>query len=445
MLLSGLIAFLWSNLYYQINLKQYNDHKIAQIAENIVSFYQSHPEVNLDSYLKNTANLGFQMVLIDDQKKITYYGKTFRHQNLSQQKIDQVLHGQTYHGILQFPKQAFVTGFFDDESRNTIGVPIHMNKKHYALFLRPNIEYQFKEMRVFFAILVAFTIGLSILFVFVGTYFVVKPIRILTNATSKIAQGKYNIRLQVDRNDEIGQLARHFTQMTHSLQQLDEMRQEFVSNVSHEIQSPLTSIQGFAKTLQTSDLETEEQQHYLSIIEKESRRLSTLSKQLLTMASLDKEIQELNRTSFNLADQIKQVIWMTEWQWREKDIAIDMDLPSVTIQADSKLLYQVWVNFITNSIKFTEPGGTIAISVKNTNKKEVSVLIEDTGIGIPETEISAIFDRFYKVDKARKRENEGSGLGLSIAKKIIELHQGSIEVISEMGKGTTFIVRLPHL
>ncbi|UWE04983.1 sensor histidine kinase [Laceyella sacchari] len=445
MLLSGLISFLLSNLYYQIKLKPYNNEKITRMAKNVTSFYQANSEVDLNQYLDSVANLGYQIALTDERKKLMTFGRPFNSTTLKPAAIDHVLRGQTYHGIAQYPKQIFVTGFFDDELSNTIGVPIDIKGKRHALFIRPDIEYLFGEMRVFFTVLVALTIGLSVAFVFAGTHYIVKPIRILTRATKIVAQGKYNLSLNVDHEDEIGQLARHFTHMAHSLQRLDEMRQEFVSNVSHEIQSPLASIQGFSKTLQSEEIPPAQQKHYLSIIEKESHRLSLLSKQLLTLASLDKEAGTLEKTTFDLADQIKQVLFMMEWQWRKKDLAIEMELPETFIQADPKLLHQVWINLLTNSIKFTERGGTITIKIDKTRKKEIAVMVQDTGIGIPEQDLPRIFDRFYKVDKARERNDHGSGLGLAIVYKIIEAHQGSIDVASQENKGTTFTIRLPQM
>lgn len=445
MLVSGLIAFLVSNMYYQIKLKSYNDQKITQITENVASFCEGNSELNVDQYLGHISRLGYQIVLFDERKQSTYYGKPFQLNNLPSASIDQVMNGNIYHGIQQFPREAFVTGFFDDELRNTIGMPVDINGKRKALFLRPDIEYQFGEMRIFFAVLVALTIGFSVLFVLIGTYYVVKPIKNLTNATKLVAQGEYDLNLQVHRKDEIGKLARYFTQMARSVKSLDEMRQEFVSNVSHEIQSPLASIQGFSKTLQTEHLSSEKQKQYLSIIEKESQRLSVLSKQLLTLASLDKENGLIEKTTFDLAEQIKQAIFMSEWQWREKDLAIEMELPSTRIKADSRLLYQVWTNFITNSVKFTEPEGMISVKICHSNQTEVLVIIEDTGMGIPAKSIPHIFDRFYKVDKARKRNEHGTGLGLAIVKKIVELHEGSIRVISQEGKGTKFLIELPMI
>ncbi|MDQ0418897.1 signal transduction histidine kinase [Croceifilum oryzae] len=445
MIVSGFVAFLGSNLYYQIKLKSFNDQKITQMTQTIVSFHHDNPGIQLDKYLQHISQLGYQIALFDEGKEPTFFGKPFRMNHLSSSTVDQVLRGEVYHGIEQFPKEAFVTGFFDDELRNTIGMPIKLDGKQQAVFLRPDIGYQFGEMRIFFAVLIALIIGLSVLFVLISTHYVVKPIRDLTHATKLVAQGEYDLYLPTQRKDEIGKLAYTFSQMAQSVKNLDEMRQEFVSNVSHEIQSPLTSIQGFTKTLQTEDLTREQQQRYLEIVESESHRLSVLSKQLLTLASLDKEGGSIEKMDFDLSDQIKQVIFMSEWQWREKDLTIEMELPQTMIHADPKLLYQVWSNLITNSVKFTDPNGTVVVKItsSNSDQKEVQVLFADTGIGIPSENLPYIFDRFYKVDAARTRNEQGTGLGLAIAKKIIDMHGGSIEVTSQEGEGAQFLIRLP--
>src|SRR5690606_37988171 len=149
----------------------------------------------------------------------------------------------------------------------------------------------------------------------VSTRYIVNPIVKLTEATKTLAQGKYNIQLEVKRRDEIGKLAGTFMQMAKSLEQLDQMRQEFVSNVSHEIQSPLASIQGFSHTLQSADLPEEQRRRYLAIIENESRRMSQLGKQLLMLASLDKEEAILDKQMFDVSAQIRQVLFMLEWSW----------------------------------------------------------------------------------------------------------------------------------
>ncbi|WP_026679335.1 sensor histidine kinase [Fictibacillus gelatini] len=443
MILSSILAFIISNVYYQYSLKPFNDAKVTKMARDVKTFYENHPEVNKDDYLKSIGQLGYQLYLVDEKERGVFYGGTFRERGLNPDIVKDVLNGHVYHGISHFPSKLFITGFFDNVLANTIGVPIKVNDQTYALFIRPNVEVQFGELRIFFAIILLFTIVLSILFVLVSTRYIVKPIIKLTDATKQLAQGKYNIKLNVKRRDEIGKLASHFSQMARSLEQLEEMRQEFVSNVSHEIQSPLASIQGFSQTLQTENLSEDERQTYLSIIENESRRMSQLSKQLLTLASLDKEENILEKSTFDVAAQMKQVLMMTEWSWREKELAIDMELPSAFIRADEKLLHQVWTNLITNSIKFTENGGSISLRLRK-NDGECQIEIKDTGIGISEKDLPHIFNRFYKADKARSRKEGSSGLGLAITKKIVELHGGHIHVESQLGKGTTFIVNLPN-
>jgi signal transduction histidine kinase len=236
-------------------------------------------------------------------------------------------------------------------------------------------------------------------------------------------------------------MARHFTQMAEALQKLDEMRQTFVANVSHEIQSPLTSIQGFAQAAREDEVTGEERRRYLAIIEEESRRLSLLGKQLLTLAALDKDSGVVKKTTFRLDEQIRQVVLVSEWQLREKEMAVELELPEADVTADKQLLHQVWLNLIANAIKFSERGGSVSIEMNV--GRETAVTVRDNGAGIPEAELPHIFDRFYKADKARNRTRSGSGLGLSIVHKIVQVHGGTVEVRSRLGEGTAFTVRLP--
>lgn len=444
MIFSGLVAFLLSNIFYHYNLKPYNDEKLTKIATDIKSYYEENPEINLNHYLKNVSELGYQILLVDENGKKTFYGGKFREQKLNEQVIKDVKNGEVYHGVLQFPFKLFVTGFFDNVLVNTIGTPLKGSHANYAIFLRPNLELQFGELHILFSVLLVLTIILSILFVFISTRYIVKPIRKLTEATKIIANGKYNVKLNIKRQDEIGQLAKHFSVMAGKLDQNERMRQEFVSNVSHEIQSPLASIQGFSQTLQQKELSDDQRKHYLSIIEEETRRMSLLSKQLLTLASLDKEENVLQKSTFDLAEQIKEALLTTEWSWREKDLMIDLELPSVYIYADKHLLHQVWTNLITNSIKFNHAGGEISIRIIK-EEKECLVEIKDTGIGISKEDLPHIFNRFYIADKARIRKVSSSGLGLAITKQIIDLHNGQIQVNSQLGKGTTFMIQLPKM
>ncbi|MGX2961035.1 sensor histidine kinase [Peribacillus sp. JNUCC 23] len=445
MILSGIIAFILANFYYQNKLKPFNDSKVTRLSKDIVNFYEKNQEILLNDYLENTADLGYQLYIVDPNGQGFFYGGEFRNKEMDSEIIQNVLNGHVYHGILDFPSSAFITGFFDNVLTNTIGVRMTVDGKNYALFIRPNLDMQFGEMRIFFSVLLILSLIVSILFVIISTRYIVKPIIKLTDATKRISTGKYDIQLDMKRRDEIGKLAEHFKEMAKNLEQLESMRQEFVSNVSHEIQAPLASIQGFSNTLQSDTLPEEQRKQYLAIIEAETKRMSQLSKQLLMLASLDKEEHLIKKSTFNVAEQIKQVIFMSEWSWQEKEIAIDLSLPTTFIYADQHLLHQVWTNLLTNSIKFTPIGGTVSIRLTE-QENDCIVEVQDTGIGIAQSELANIFNRFYKVDQARTPSEIGSsGLGLAITKKIVELHSGQISVTSQIGNGTTFRIQLPRM
>lgn len=440
-IISGTLGFLLANAYYQRNLKAYNEQKITRIGEEIIRLYEERSDQDLQAFLTNVANLNFQLYLVDETGGGTDFGTPLRDKQISPDIVQRVLSGELYRGITEEKHGLFVTGFFENSLKNSIGLPIEENEKRYALFVRPNIEQQFGEVHILFAYLLIAMLLISMLLILVFTRFLVKPIKALTSATKKLADGEYKIELDITRRDEIGELAAHFAQMTESLKQLDEMRQEFVSNVSHEIQSPLTSIQGFSQAIRNGGVTDEQQKAYLKIIEEESRWLSTLSKQLLTLASLDKETSLYEPCVYRLDEQIRQVLLMLELKWQEKGLVIDLELPETTIYADKLLLNQVWTNLIVNSIKFTPPEGTIRIEIRIENG--IVVIIQDSGIGISEDELMHVFNRFYKGDKVRSRDSVGSGLGLSIVKKIVQMAAGTIEIKSKQGQGTSVMVWLP--
>lgn len=442
-IVSSFLGFFVSNIYYQAQIKSQNDAKLTGMAIELQQFAESHPET-MEDYLLSVAKLGYKIYLVDAEGGSKFYGKPFRKEDLDEQQLQKVLEGQIYHGVAEFPDSALITGFFDNQLRNTIGVPIEVNNETYALFMRPDAEVQFGELRVFFAMIIGFTALFSLGFVMISVLHVVKPITRLTAATKRISKGRYDIKLNTWRRDEIGQLASHFMIMSRELERTNRARQEFVANVSHEIESPLTSIQGFARTLKGATLPEEERIQYLNIIDQESQRLSNLSKQLLTLSSLDYDPNALQKKSTDLRAQLRQVVQIMEWRLTEKQLAVRLNLADISILGDSNLLFQVWMNLITNAIKYTPAEGSIVISAK-LNEQNCIITVSDTGEGIPAEELPLIFDRFYKVDRARTRETHSSGLGLAITQKIVEVHNGTIEVSSTVGKGTTFIVTLPLL
>ncbi|MCQ6560588.1 HAMP domain-containing sensor histidine kinase [Paenibacillus mendelii] len=267
----------------------------------------------------------------------------------------------------------------------------------------------------------------------------------LTHALKRISKGDFQINLNTfeGRNDSpLGQLAYSINDMAVNLKAMEEMRQEFISNVSHEIQSPLTSISGFARAMLYEELPREDQLQYLAIIEAESVRLSRLSDDLLRLSSLNSEHHPFHPEEYRLDKQLQLQILTFEPQWLDKNLEIRVSLAELSVKADKNLLSQVWVNLIHNAVKFTPEGGTISVTLEQQDDRAV-VHIADSGIGMSAEDQSRIFERFFKADKSRTRTAGGSGLGLSIVHKIVELHQGTISVRSQLGEGTTLSISLP--
>jgi signal transduction histidine kinase len=266
---------------------------------------------------------------------------------------------------------------------------------------------------------------------------------LILDALDRISKGDFNVIIEWAGPDPFAELAESVNRMAQELGSIESRRQEFITNVSHEIQSPLTSIGGFAALLKESSLTEAERLHYLNVIETESKRLSRLSENLLKLSSLEMDGMEGGgaRRAYSLAGQIRNAALLLEPQWKAKHIELTLELEPVTITADEALLDQVWSNLLHNAVKFTPPHGSVNIRLYTIDNEAVYE-ISDSGAGIAEADLPHIFERFYKTDKARDRSIGGNGLGLALAKKIVELHNGSIGVASEYGKGSVFTVRL---
>lgn len=442
MLISFIFAFLISNAYYHQKVKPLNDQKNTKVALNIATFVKEHPRNNLGDYLENISRVGYQLYLVDSLGNENFFGEPFRDKSLPHTAKEHVLNGGIFHGILHYPRETFVTGFFANELKNTIGVPLEHNGKEYALFIRPDIKFLFKEMQVLFGWILLLAISLTIVMVLINTRYLIKPITTLTKATKSLATGNYNVELDSNRDDELGQLSHSFLQMARKLEQMDDMRKEFISNISHDIQSPLSNINGYTNLLDHDSLSKEDRTQYVTIINGEIKRLSSLTKQLLLLASLDRNEDVMNKSVFNISEQIKSLIRNYQWAISEKGLMLSYSLPDIEIMGDPSLLATVWDNLLSNAIKYNKHSGSIEISIEERGKS-VLVTFVDTGSGMSDTEVDRIFERFYRADKARTRTVEGTGLGLSIVETIVELHSGHITVKSKEKEGSTFIIELP--
>jgi len=291
---------------------------------------------------------------------------------------------------------------------------------------------------MFVTLILCVALGSSLL------YFAIRrisdPIIRISNAAKEVAKGNFSMKMDYKSHDEIGILVQNFNLMTTELGNMEYLRKDFISSVSHELKTPIASIQGFAEMLQDKDLSEENFQAYTTIIIDETKRLSHLSTNMLRLSKLDHQFIPESTKSFSLDEQIRRTIVLLEGKWSKKNLELEIDLDEIVYTGDEALIQQIWLNLIENAIKFSAESGTIFIQAKKVLNKVV-VEIKDQGLGISEIDQGRIFEKFFQAD--RSHSEEGSGLGLAIVQKIVEIYAGEIKFTSEKGQGTTFVVKLP--
>ena len=282
----------------------------------------------------------------------------------------------------------------------------------------------------------------------VGAGHLTKPLIDVSNTVKHVAEGNFKVNIkrrnttdcEYEYINEVDELAKNVNKMVAELDGMDYMRKDFMSNVSHEIKTPIAAITGFTEILLDGSIDESERQEYLEVINKESMRISRLCENMLHMSRLDSQVIVANLQKIRLDEQIRKCIILLSEKWSEKEIDFSINLEKVSIFSDADMLQQVWINLIDNAIKYSGDNCKIDISVKRLNDKSVAVSISDNGIGIEEKKLHKIFDKFYQCEESHKKS--GSGLGLSISKRIVELLNGTIECKSKKDSGTTFEVTL---
>lgn len=267
-----------------------------------------------------------------------------------------------------------------------------------------------------------------------------KPVNELKKMTDRVAKGDFDVQISEVYDDEMGELTQNFNTMVKELRKNEVLKTDFVSNVSHEIKTPLATIQGYVTLLQDESLSKEEKDRYTSIIIESTDRLSTLVNNVLNISKIDNHKISIDKSDFNLAEQIREAILSLESEWVTKNIDFDIDLEEITINNDKNLLYNVWINIIGNAIKFSKDNGKVIISLTKQDNKAV-VKIKDFGCGISKEDLPYIFDKFYQADKSHSVK--GNGLGLTLVKKILTLVSGSVYANSDE-TGTEFVVTLEN-
>lgn len=291
--------------------------------------------------------------------------------------------------------------------------------------------------------LVLVTLAVTLLSLLVSGIFV-RPIDELSQGISRMTQGDLSSRVAVRGHSEFAQLAEAFNMMCERLQSLDNTRNQFVSNASHELKTPLATMKILVETLLYQEgFEPEVQKEFLGDINREIDRLNSIIGDLLTLVHFDSGSMKLKTTLISLDKLVEDTAHRLEPLAHSKQITLECAVrDSIETMGDAMKLQQVFYNLTDNAIKYTPSGGTVRIELTRAGRK-ATIRVIDNGMGIPKADLLHVFDRFYRVDKARSRETGGTGLGLSIVKQIVLLHEGTVNVTSEEDKGSVFTVELP--
>ena len=265
------------------------------------------------------------------------------------------------------------------------------------------------------------------------------PLREIINASDKIARGDYSVRLALKGPPEITQLSDSFNHMAQEIGSVEMLRSDFVNNFSHEFKTPIVSIRGFAKMLENYELTPEERKEYLDIIISESERLTELADNVLNLSRIEQQTIITNRKYFNVSEQIRLVIALLDSRWSEKHIDILFSSDEVFLSGNEELLRQVWINLLDNAIKFSPDYSTVEVRIVPSDEN-VTITFTDQGDGMTDETAAHVFDKFYQGDTSHT--TKGNGLGLAIARKIVELHGGTIRIKSTNETGTIFEIVL---
>lgn len=304
------------------------------------------------------------------------------------------------------------------------------------------------DRQITFVVLCLVGIGILIiaLVTLSGLYFVrsiVKPIRELNTTAEKIAQGNFDVRVKKDKNDEIGALCESINDMAAELGAAEKMKNDFISSVSHELRTPLTAIKGWAETIQSGGVGRETYEKGMSVIIRESERLSGMVEELLDFSRMQSGRMRLILNKIDLLAELDEAVYMFTDRARTEHKTLiydEEDTMLSPILGDVNRLRQVFINIIDNALKYTNPGGTVRVAAYE-DDGFIRVVIKDNGCGIPAEHLPNVKRKFYKANQNVR----GSGIGLAVANEIMELHSGSLDIDSQEGIGTTVIITIPTM
>ena len=379
----------------------------------------------------------FESVKLDFNNFNGQEQQTLSHDEINEY-LNRLMQGQT------LEEEGYFNNRFDAPML-TLGYPISVDGSVMgALLVNVKISTLNRIDSRYYYLIGLFSLGTTMvgaLFIFAVSRRIANPLHQMNAIAGEIARGRFDKRVTVNSRDEIGQLAQSFNLMAAELKKHEQLQSGFVANVSHELRSPMTSMQGFAQGMLDGTIPSEEYPKYLGIIREESMRLTKLIRELLDLAQIESGQFPLNIQRFDVNELIRRVLVRYIDQIEEKDVELNVDFtPEYNyVMADSDRIEQVVVNLLDNAIKFVDVGGQIRLWTHQADEN-VLISIGNTGSVIPEEDLPYIFERFYKVDKSHTGR-KGTGLGLSIVQRILDQHRQTITVRSRESDGTSFCIQ----
>ncbi|WP_026831917.1 sensor histidine kinase [Exiguobacterium undae] len=436
---SALIALLISNVLYYTVLQASYSQKVEEAVQTSFAYYEQHGDQQVDSFYEMLSATGYQLHVVSESGQVKRYGNPFRDETLAPDVIQSVQDGQVYQGMREYPFHLFLLGLFDNEVINTYGASLETETGTDAVFIRPDLSRQIRELHLFVGAFLALLVLISFLLLVFSIRYLVRPIKRLTTATEQMTAGDYSVTVATTGQDEIGELSRRFDEMAQAVAKSDAERKTFVANVSHEFQSPLTTIKGYAGQLEQTA--GPDDRAKLVTIGQEAARMAELTRQLLVLARLD-EGRQLARQPVLLGQAIQATLQTLSYQLDEQGIAVALTVPDDTvILANEMALDQIFHNIIRNALHVSTDGQLISIQAETAGNM-VTVRISDEGPGMTPDMIEHAFERFYQGDASRGAT--GTGLGLAIVQETIHQLGGTVRIESRLGVGTTSVLTFPQ-
>lgn len=428
--------------YFQNTNKKellYQSNKIAVMIQEENYLNDNEIRYKIDNELdEKSQEEYFRIILLDNTGVVIYdSNKTEIGKGVIVPEAMEALQGKNVANYIKEEGTIYAAAYIGNSGTGKRGAVLLVSSFNETEALIEDISQKWVFLTIFISIIVA-------IFILLTSEIVIKPIKKILASMQEITDGQLHQRVSVNGKNEIAELCRAFNTMTEKLEKVDEARQEFVSNVSHELKTPLSSIKVLSDSiLLQEDIPTEMYREFLKDINSEIDRMTDIVNNLLALVKLDYKEAGLVIEETNLNYMLEDIVKMVGPLAEQKNIELTTEfLKNVVIDADEMKLSLAISNLVENAIKYTYDGGNVKI-ILDCDHQNAFITVQDTGIGISEEEQGKIFNRFYRVDKTRDRETGGTGLGLSITHSAVLLHKGSIKVFSKEEQGSTFIVRIP--